>query len=330
MSSGAPDMSDGIPQRPRLRGYARHTPRRGQARAGWRSGAGGNRGRGPVASPPPVAPAARVRPGPGRPGRPVHSGHGRRPGRARSGGAADHVVVVLLDSLNRHMLGSYGAPSSPRPTSTASPPGPPRFTNHVTGSLPCMPARHDILCGALDFLWKPWGSIELWERPITADLRGRGGHHHAGQRPPAPVRDRRRELPHRLRRLGLRAGPRGRPLAHPRGHVLGGHAGPAGPGRGWFFRKTWGDEVTTGPTTAPARSSGPRTTSRAPHHGEAAEWLRRARRHHDRWLLFVDEFDPHEPFDTPAPWLGRYEDEPWDGDLVIWPPYAVGGVARGC
>ena len=46
-----------------------------------------------------------------------------------------------------------------------------QFTNHVTGSLPCMPARHDILVGALDFLWKPWGSIELWEESITATLR---------------------------------------------------------------------------------------------------------------------------------------------------------------
>ena len=37
-----------------------------------------------------------------------------------------------------------------------------------------MPARHDILCGALDFLWKPWGSIELWEQPITAALHEAG------------------------------------------------------------------------------------------------------------------------------------------------------------
>ena len=74
-----------------------------------------------------------------------------------------NVVVVLLDSLNRHMLGSYGGdefdtPNLDRFAATST-----RFTNHVTGSLPCMPARHDILCGALDFLWKPWGSIELWE-----------------------------------------------------------------------------------------------------------------------------------------------------------------------
>ena len=37
-----------------------------------------------------------------------------------------------------------------------------------------MPARHDILCGALDFLWKPWGSIEVWEEPITRVLGHKG------------------------------------------------------------------------------------------------------------------------------------------------------------
>ena len=46
-----------------------------------------------------------------------------------------------------------------------------------------MPARHDILCGALDFLWQPWGSIELWEEPITAPLRRAGVATQLGHRP---------------------------------------------------------------------------------------------------------------------------------------------------
>ena len=46
-----------------------------------------------------------------------------------------------------------------------------RFDNHYVGGIPCMPARHDILVGTLDFLWRPWGSIEVWERPITVALR---------------------------------------------------------------------------------------------------------------------------------------------------------------
>ena len=62
---------------------------------------------------------------------------------------------------------------------------------------------------------------------------------------------------------------------------------------------------------------------------EAARFLTDATPFHDRWFLFVDEFDPHEPFDTPAPWLGRYDDEPWTDDLLIWPPYADGAIVRG-
>jgi len=50
-----------------------------------------------------------------------------------------------------------------------------RFTQHYSGALPCMPARHDLLVGALDFLWRPWGSIELWEEAITVALRGATG-----------------------------------------------------------------------------------------------------------------------------------------------------------
>ena len=67
---------------------------------------------------------------------------------------------------------------------------------------------------------------------------------------------------------------------------------------------------------------GPRTME------AAATWLNGAAGHHDRWLLFVDEFDPHEPFDTPEPWAGRYDPD-WDGELVIWPPYDVGAVTEG-
>ena len=59
---------------------------------------------------------------------------------------------------------------------------------------------------------------------------------------------------------------------------------------------------------------GPRTMQ------AAARWLRDTAGRHDRSLLFVDEFDPHEPFDTPEPWASRYDDS-WEGPRLIWPPY---------
>ncbi|MEZ5166996.1 MAG: sulfatase-like hydrolase/transferase [Acidimicrobiales bacterium] len=86
-----------------------------------------------------------------------------------------NVCVILLDSLNRHLLGAYGGAEFATPNlDRFAAQHATRFTRHVTGSLPCMPARHDILCGALDFLWKPWGSIELWEQPITRVLAHQG------------------------------------------------------------------------------------------------------------------------------------------------------------
>jgi arylsulfatase A-like enzyme len=86
----------------------------------------------------------------------------------------NNVIVVLLDSLNRHMLGAYGGGEFATPNRDAFARRAIRFDKHYAGSLPCMPARHDILCGALDFLWRPWGSIEMWEEPITVALRGPG------------------------------------------------------------------------------------------------------------------------------------------------------------
>ena len=86
--------------------------------------------------------------------------------------------VVLLDSLNRHLLGCYGGTEFDTPNLDRLAARSVRFTNHHTGSLPCMPARHDLLVGALDFPWRPWGSIEVWEDAITRLLRRDAGHLH--------------------------------------------------------------------------------------------------------------------------------------------------------
>ena len=67
---------------------------------------------------------------------------------------------------------------------------------------------------------------------------------------------------------------------------------------------------------------GPRTMT------AAANWLDDNAGHHDRFFLFIDEFDPHEPFDTPEPYASMYDPE-WEGPHPIWPPYIVGGVEKG-
>src|SRR5207247_1794366 len=67
---------------------------------------------------------------------------------------------------------------------------------------------------------------------------------------------------------------------------------------------------------------GPRTMAATAH------WLDQNAGHHDHFFLFVDEFDPHEPFDTPEPYASLY-DQDWRGPHLIWPPYTRGALAKG-
>ena len=60
----------------------------------------------------------------------------------------------------------------------------------------------------------------------------------------------------------------------------------------------------------------------------AAKWIDDNVGYHERFFLFVDEFDPHEPFDTPEPYASMYDDA-WEGPHLIWPPYINGALREG-
>jgi len=210
-----------------------------------------------------------------------------------------------------------------------------------------MPARHDILVGALDFLWKPWGSIELWEESITASLRraniatmlvsdhphlfeSGGENYHTDFGAWEYLRG------HEGDPWKTYADPSavGAPTLAPNGRPLITNAADGG----WFIRDQFGiadrsfghrayDDSRTW-FRAEDDFPGPRTMA------TAAAWLRHASAAHDRWMLFVDEFDPHEPFDTPEPWASMYDDDPLTPEEIatgrlIWPPYLVGAISSG-
>ena len=224
-----------------------------------------------------------------------------------------HVVVVLLDSLNRHLLGSYGSSEFDTPNLDRFAANAVRFEQHYTGSLPCMPARHDLLVGALDFLWRPWGSIEIWEEPITAALRQVGvttklvtDHPHLFE---TGGENYHCDFAAWDYQRGHESDPwRTRPDPSWIGAPKFGRNLPYDTNRGW-----WGAE---------AEFPGPRVMS------EAARWIRDEAPAHDRFLLFIDEFDPHEPFDTPEPYASMYDPD-WEGPHLYWPPYAVDAQANG-
>jgi arylsulfatase A-like enzyme len=227
-----------------------------------------------------------------------------------------NAIVILLDSLNRHMIGDYGGTEFETPNIDRFAKRAVRFNRHFTGSLPCMPARHDILCGALDFLWKPWGSIELWEAPITRVLREKKVNTMLFT-----------DHPHLFETGGENYHTDFYAWDYLRGHEsdpwksrpdpswIGAPAiEAAGRGSHYDESRTWFRSELDFP--------GPKTMQ------AAAQWINENAGHHERFLLYVDEFDPHEPFDTPAPWTNRY-DESWQGEQLIWPPYGVRNIERG-
>jgi arylsulfatase A-like enzyme len=225
-----------------------------------------------------------------------------------------NAVVVLLDSLNRHMLGAYGGSEFATPNLDRFAARSLKFERHYTGSLPCMPARHDILCGALDFLWKPWGSVELWEDPITVPLRAAGV-------TTMLVTDH----PHLFEVGGENYHTDFFGWEYERGHES--DPWKTRPDPSWLGAPQWGREWmpydnSRGYFRDEPDFPGPRTMR------ASAEWLSKHAPNHDRFFLFVDEFDPHEPFDTPEPYATMY-DEKWDGAHLIWPPYVRGGAAQG-
>jgi arylsulfatase A-like enzyme len=225
-----------------------------------------------------------------------------------------NAIVILLDSLNRHMLGSYGGSEFDTPNLDAFAKRSLVFRRHYTGSLPCIPARHDLLCGALDFLWKPWGSIEIWEQSLTALLRRAGV---ATQL----VTDH----PHLFETGGENYHTDFLGWDYERGH----ESDP------WKTRPddSWIGAPMFGRTFMPYDNSrgyfreeqdfpGPKTMA------ATAAWLDRNAGYHGRFFLFVDEFDPHEPFDTPEPYASMYDDS-WEGPHLIWPPYIRGALKQG-
>jgi arylsulfatase A-like enzyme len=88
------------------------------------------------------------------------------------------AVFVLFDSLNRHMLGPYGGTRVPTPNFDRLAQRCVTFDKHYVGSLPCMPARRDILSGRLNFLHRSWGPMEPFDNAFPELLHQAGVYSH--------------------------------------------------------------------------------------------------------------------------------------------------------
>lgn len=215
------------------------------------------------------------------------------------------TIILLLDSLNRHFLPAYGCDWVRTPNIDRLAARSCVFDNHYVGSAPCMPARHDIMTGRLNFLECCWGPIQPYDVTLTSVLQKNGIFSHM-------VTD------------------------HYHYFHLGGENYHAGFSSWEFIRGQETDQWQSDLPKMEERIHYGQDASQYRHNREkffdeehypspctlknAAEWIEE-HAENDNWMLFVDSFDPHEPFDFPDEDQGEYPDD-YDGKLFYWPEYA--------
>ncbi len=214
------------------------------------------------------------------------------------------AIVILLDSLNRHYLPCYGndwvrAPNFRRLAERSV-----VFDNHWIGSMPCMPARRDLLTGRLGFLEKSWSGLEPFDITLPQCL------HRAGVRTHM-------ETDHYHYFVGGGEG------YHTGFSTWNIHRGqewdqwavdlaepPEPPHRGKWRSQT---ELNRRRMPTDADYPTPRTFA------GGVEFLR-TNREYDDWLLWIEGFDPHEPFHAPEEFQALYPDD-YTGPEYDWSGY---------
>ncbi|EJW90045.1 sulfatase, partial [gut metagenome] len=84
------------------------------------------------------------------------------------------AIMVLFDSLNRHLLPNYGCDWTKMPNFQRLASHTITFDNFYGGSMPCMPARRELHTGRYNFLHRSWSPMEPYDESVCENLRSAG------------------------------------------------------------------------------------------------------------------------------------------------------------
>ena len=88
------------------------------------------------------------------------------------------ALLLMFDSLNRHMLTPYGCTETLTPNFERLARRTVQFDTCYTGGLPCMPARRELHSGRYSFLHRDWGPLEPFDDSVPEILSRAGIHTH--------------------------------------------------------------------------------------------------------------------------------------------------------
>jgi arylsulfatase A-like enzyme len=183
-----------------------------------------------------------------------------------------NLVVILSDTLRRDHLGTYGGgiqtPHLDRFAAESV-----VFDHHIAGSFPTMPARADLLTGLLSLTFMGWEPLPRHLTTIPSVLSQAGYTTVGVVDTPFFVRD------------------------------------------GWGYDRGFDDFFWIrgqGEDTRPLERSDSRSVWLSENDRFAAQTMRQAsdwleRNHREKFFLYVDTWDPHEPWDPPDYYTSLYD-----------------------
>ena len=225
------------------------------------------------------------------------------------------TIFVLFDSLNRHMLGCYGGTRVPTPNFDRLAARSVVHDRHYVGSLPCMPARRDLLTGRLTFLHRSWGPLEPFDNAFPELLKTKDVHSHL-------VTDHY----HYWEDGGATYHNRYSSFDFVRGQERDPWRAMVQPPWERLKEKYHERQFSVG------------TTSRFGNYMVNREFIREEKdfpsvqcfakglefldpnRDADNWFLQIETFDPHEPFFAPERFKETFKTD-WNGPIRDWPRY---------
>jgi arylsulfatase A-like enzyme len=223
-------------------------------------------------------------------------------------------ILVLFDSLSRRALSCFGGavatPNFDRLAARST-----TFDSHFAGSLPCMPARRDLMTGRLNFLHRSWGPLEPFDIPLTKLMAEQGVYSHL-------VTDHY----HYFENGGATYHTTFTTWDFLRGQEADPWVARVDPPLD-RFRQTYApeqyEEVRGGyRLQGMLNRTRIRETPEFPSvqtFGQALEFLD-DNRQSDNWFLQLEVFDPHEPFHAPPEFRAQFPTA-YDGPIRDWPRY---------
>ena len=214
------------------------------------------------------------------------------------------TIIVMTDSLNRNYLPVYGNEWVKTPNIDRFAEMSVTMENHWLGSAPTMPTRRDMFTGRLHFLERGWGGLEPFDVPFTRLLRDAGIYCHLET-----------DSYHYFHIGGEGYCASFDTWGFHRGQEFDAYGSKVTPLKEPDHLGKWSAQyaVNQSRVKTEAEYSTPQTFQ------GAVQWLK-DNEGEDNFLLWVEGFDPHEPFGCPQEFLDAYHDN-WDGPLYYWSEY---------